>query len=143
MGICMRRLSSAFTSPSLACNLSRIVCRSTVNRPLGQFLPATLGIRLVLEAEHDIIREPDDNHVTARLRAAPRDGARESDRSPRGMGTKGMQGEIESRQHSSFALVRYDNDREWKIPLGFPVLRSKSLQAARAVPARLRALLSA
>src|SRR6266852_7084891 len=29
MGSCMRRLSSAFTSPSLACNRRRIVCLST------------------------------------------------------------------------------------------------------------------
>src|SRR5216684_3270015 len=39
MGSCMRRLSSAFTSPSFACNRWRIVCRSTVNRPLTLVLP--------------------------------------------------------------------------------------------------------
>src|SRR6266705_1728397 len=31
MGVCMRRLSSAFTSLSLACNRLRMVCLSTVN----------------------------------------------------------------------------------------------------------------
>ena len=33
----MRRLSSAFTSLSFACNRLRIVCRSTVKRPLLVF----------------------------------------------------------------------------------------------------------
>lgn len=33
MGSCRRRLSSVFTSLSFACNLLRIVCRSTVYRP--------------------------------------------------------------------------------------------------------------
>src|SRR5215475_13421462 len=32
-GSCKRRQSSAFTSPSFACNLFRTVCRTTVNRP--------------------------------------------------------------------------------------------------------------
>ena len=36
-GSCKRRQSSAFTSPSFACNLFRIVCRSTVNRPFRVF----------------------------------------------------------------------------------------------------------
>ena len=38
-GIGRRRRSSVFTSCSLACNLERIVCRSTVNRPLLLFFP--------------------------------------------------------------------------------------------------------
>jgi len=38
-GACIRRLSSAFTSLSLACNRARIVCRSTVNLPLLRFFP--------------------------------------------------------------------------------------------------------
>src|SRR5713101_2929649 len=37
MGSCLRRCSSAFTSFSFACNLLRIVCRNTVNRPLLLF----------------------------------------------------------------------------------------------------------
>jgi hypothetical protein len=35
----MRRRSSAFTSPNFACNRLRIVCRSTVNRPLLLLFP--------------------------------------------------------------------------------------------------------
>lgn len=36
---CRRRLSPSLTSPSLACNGFRIVCRITVNRPLLRFFP--------------------------------------------------------------------------------------------------------
>jgi hypothetical protein len=39
MGSCMRRRSSTSTSPSFACSRLRIVCRSTVNRPLLLFFP--------------------------------------------------------------------------------------------------------
>ena len=39
-GSCMRRRSSAFTSFSFACSRLRIVCRSTVNRPLLLFFAA-------------------------------------------------------------------------------------------------------
>jgi hypothetical protein len=37
-----------------------------------EFLPAPLGIRLVLESEHDVVREPDDYHVAAGMLGAPR-----------------------------------------------------------------------
>src|SRR5881628_1618116 len=37
MGRCRRRCNSPFTSWSLACHLERIVCRSTVKRPLRVF----------------------------------------------------------------------------------------------------------
>src|SRR2546427_105203 len=39
MGSCMRRLSSVLTSLSFACSRLRIVCRSTVKRPLLLFFP--------------------------------------------------------------------------------------------------------
>jgi hypothetical protein len=42
-----------------------------------------------------------------------------------------MRSEMTSRQHGSYALVRCDDDKNGRIPLGFPVLRSKSLPAAR------------
>ena len=42
-----------------------------------------------------------------------------------------MHTEIGSKQHRSYALVRCDDDKDGRVPLGFPVLRSKSLQAAR------------
>lgn len=38
-GSCRRRLSPSLTSPSLACNRFRIVCRITMNRPLLRFFP--------------------------------------------------------------------------------------------------------
>jgi hypothetical protein len=47
------------------------------------------------------------------------------------MGTKGMRAKIESRHNSGYALVRCDGDKDGGIPTGFPLLRSKSLQAAR------------
>jgi hypothetical protein len=46
--------------------------QSELPNTLGQFLPAALGIRPVLESEHDIIGEPDDNHVAVGLLLAPR-----------------------------------------------------------------------
>ena len=42
-----------------------------------------------------------------------------------------MRAKIEARQNGGYALVRCDDDRDGGIPLGFPVLRSKSLPAAR------------
>jgi transcriptional regulator with XRE-family HTH domain len=45
------------------------------------------------------------------------------------MGTEGMQ--IESRQRGSYALVRCDENQDGRIPPGFPVLESKSLNAVR------------
>ena len=42
-----------------------------------------------------------------------------------------MRAEIESRRHRSYALVRCDRDRDGSIPAGFPILRSKSIPAAR------------
>jgi len=42
-----------------------------------------------------------------------------------------MREEVESRRHLSYALVRCDGDKDAGIPVGFPVLRSKSLPAAR------------
>jgi hypothetical protein len=39
----MRRLSSAFTSPSLACNRLRIVCRTTRSHPERPLPPVGLG----------------------------------------------------------------------------------------------------
>src|SRR5215472_2380093 len=38
---------------------------------LAEFLPEPLGIRAVLESEHDIVGKPDNNHVTARLLVTP------------------------------------------------------------------------
>lgn len=42
-----------------------------------------------------------------------------------------MHAEIESPRHGGYALVRCDDAKDGRIPPGFPVLRSKSLQAAR------------
>lgn len=42
-----------------------------------------------------------------------------------------MRSRIEARHQGGYAVVRCDADRDGGIPLGFPVLRSKSLQAAR------------
>ena len=42
-----------------------------------------------------------------------------------------MHTEIISRQHRGYGLVRCDDDEDGRVPLGFPVLRSKSLQSAR------------
>jgi hypothetical protein len=42
-----------------------------------------------------------------------------------------MHAEIESRHQRSYALVRCDDDENGRVPAGFPVLRSKSLRAAR------------
>ena len=119
----MRRRSSAFTSLSFACNLLRIVCRSTVNRPfrffpqmcvkprklnvsgfpsparspvlgrerpeldqprllgvqlqaelrepLAQLRQEPLGLRSVLESHDEVVREPHDDHVAARLLLPP------------------------------------------------------------------------
>jgi uncharacterized protein DUF2442 len=47
------------------------------------------------------------------------------------MGTKGMSAEIESRRHYSYALVRCDDDKNGRVPVGFPILRSRSIRAAR------------
>jgi hypothetical protein len=47
------------------------------------------------------------------------------------MGTKGMQAKIESKHQGSYALVRCDDDKNGRVPVGFPVLRSRSLRAAR------------
>ncbi len=47
------------------------------------------------------------------------------------MGTKGMRAKLESTHNSDYALVRCGDDRNGMVPPGFPVLRSKSLQAAR------------
>ncbi len=42
-----------------------------------------------------------------------------------------MRARIESRHQGGYAVVRCDTDGDGGIPLGFPVLRSKSIQAAR------------
>jgi hypothetical protein len=41
-------------------------------KALGQLLPEPLGIRLVLESEHEVVGIPDDDHVAAGLLPAPR-----------------------------------------------------------------------
>ena len=42
-----------------------------------------------------------------------------------------MPAEIESKHQRSYALVRCDDDKNGRVPVGFPVLRSKSLRTAR------------
>jgi hypothetical protein len=42
-----------------------------------------------------------------------------------------MHAGIESKHKHSYALVRCDDDKNGRVPVGFPVLRSKSLRAAR------------
>lgn len=42
-----------------------------------------------------------------------------------------MHGAIEPKHRRSYALVRCDDDKSGRVPVGFPVLRSKSLRAAR------------
>jgi hypothetical protein len=42
-----------------------------------------------------------------------------------------MRAEIESRHQRRYALVRCDDDKSGRVPVGFPVLRSRSLRAAR------------
>src|SRR6266851_4400704 len=46
--------------------------QSELPNTLGQFLPAALGIRPMLESKHDVIGEPDDNHVAMGLLLTPR-----------------------------------------------------------------------
>ena len=36
-------------------------------KPFGEFRPEPLGIRLVLESHHDVVRKPHDDHVAVRL----------------------------------------------------------------------------
>ena len=42
-----------------------------------------------------------------------------------------MHAEIESRHHRSYALLQCDDNKTGRVPVGFPVLRSQSLQVAR------------
>jgi len=42
-----------------------------------------------------------------------------------------MHAEIERRRQGSYALVQCDDEGDRRVPFGFPVLRTKSLQAAR------------
>jgi hypothetical protein len=45
--------------------------QSEFAQTLGEFLPEPLGIRAQLESEYDVVSEPDDDHIAARLSAAP------------------------------------------------------------------------
>jgi hypothetical protein len=45
--------------------------QSELSQSFGEFLPALLGIRLMLESEHDIVGEADDNHVAVGSLLAP------------------------------------------------------------------------
>jgi hypothetical protein len=51
--------------------LFRMQLQSKLAQALHELLPEPLGLRLVLESEHDVIGETDDNHVAAHLLAAP------------------------------------------------------------------------
>jgi hypothetical protein len=42
-----------------------------------------------------------------------------------------MSAEVESRRQHSYALLRCDDDKNGRVPLGFPILRSRSMRAAR------------
>src|SRR5580704_10153141 len=99
MGVCMRRRSSAFTAFSFACNLLRIVCRSTVYIPLLLFFtqicvkPRKLNVsgfpsprlcrlliangpnssnRFVPKSNHDVIRKTYDDDIAVRSLLTPR-----------------------------------------------------------------------
>src|SRR6266849_796541 len=50
----------------------RMQLQSELPESFLEFLPEPLGIRLVLESEHDVVREPDDYYVAAGMLAAPR-----------------------------------------------------------------------
>ena len=46
--------------------------QSELPKSFDEFFPKPLGIRPLLESEHDVIGEPDDNHVAAGILAAPK-----------------------------------------------------------------------
>jgi hypothetical protein len=45
--------------------------QAELSKPLGEFRQKLLGIRFALEANHDVVRVPHDNHIAARLLSTP------------------------------------------------------------------------